>query len=184
MMPLLVFIAEMLVVTIGTIRIIFVSRGMKILAPLLGFFEITTWLFAISQIMQNLNDVTCFLAFAGGFVLGNFLGVLIEEKLALGMSLVRIITTRDPNDLVQNLSLADFGVTCLEGQGAAGPVQIVLTVVKRKEIERVTTLIREFDPKVFFSVGELQSVNEGVFPLSRERPGLVPNPFKILWPAR
>ncbi|HMF15740.1 MAG TPA: DUF2179 domain-containing protein, partial [Gemmataceae bacterium] len=83
-------------------------------------------------------------------------------------------------ELVRNLTLADFGVTCLEGQGATGPVQVVLTVVKRKEIERVTGLIKQFDPKVFYSIGEVQSVSEGIFPVPRVRPGLIPNPFKML----
>lgn len=180
-LPCLVFLAEMCVVTLGTIRIIFVSRGMKLLAPVLGFFEITIWLFAISQIMQNLSDISCFLAFASGFTMGNFLGILIEEKLAMGNSLVRLVTSKNVQNLVGNLSSAGFGVTCMEGQGANGPVQVVCTVVRRKEIEKITGFINEFDPKAFFSIDEVQSVNEGVFPLLRERAaGVMPNPFKLL----
>jgi uncharacterized protein YebE (UPF0316 family) len=178
-LPLVVFLAELLVVTISTIRIIFVSRGMRILAPLLGFFEITIWLYAITRIMQNLNTSIC-LAFAAGFTLGNYLGILIEEKLAMGTALVRLITGKDPGELVGKLARADFGVTCMEGQGATGRVQVILTVVKRKEVERVVSLIKQFDPKIFYSIDEVQTVNEGVFPLPRQRPGVVPNPFKIL----
>ncbi|MBM4067330.1 MAG: DUF2179 domain-containing protein [Planctomycetes bacterium] len=168
-LPCLVFLAEMCVVTLGTIRIIFVSRGMKVLAPILGFFEITIWLFAISQIMQNLNNISCFLAFAGGFVAGNFLGILIEEKLAMGTALVRLITSKNIHDLVGTLSSAGYGVTCMDGQGANGPVQVVFTVVRRKEIDKITAFINKFDPKAFYSIDEVQAVNEGVFPLLRER---------------
>src|SRR5260370_38707706 len=110
---------------------------MKALAPILGFFEVPLWLFAITQIMQSLTDVSCFLAFAGGFSMGNYLGLLIEEKLAMGTSLVRIITPKNPEELGRNLTLAEFRVTCMEGQGATGPGQMVLPVAKRKEIERV-----------------------------------------------
>src|SRR5215471_4871039 len=78
-LPLLVFVAELTVVTLSTLRIIFLSRGNKLLAPILGFFEVTIWLFAIGQVMQNLQDPGCFLGFAGGFTLGNFLGILIEK---------------------------------------------------------------------------------------------------------
>jgi uncharacterized protein YebE (UPF0316 family) len=182
MLPLLIkiFVAEMCVVTFGTVRIIFVARGMKVLAPILGFFEVTTWLWAISQVMQNLGNIPCALAFAGGFALGNYLGILLEEKLALGTSLIRIVTSKDAGELVRNLNLNDFGVTCLDGQGATGPVQVLLTVVKRKEVDRVTSLIREFDPKVFYSIDEVQTVKQGVFPSARVRPGLIPNPFKLL----
>src|SRR5215212_9519410 len=80
-LPGLIFLAEMTVVTCGTLRIIFVSRGQKYLAPCLGFFEIVIWLFAISQVMKHLHNGWCFLAFAGGFTVGNFLGILIEKKL-------------------------------------------------------------------------------------------------------
>ncbi len=184
-LPCLVFLAEMLVVTLGTIRIIFIARQMKILAPILGFFEVTIWLFAISQIMQNLSNVSCFLAFAGGFTMGNFLGILIEEKLAMGNSLVRLITSKDTEGLVQDLKVAGYGVTCLDGQGAAGPVRVLFTVVRRKEVDRVTGLINDFDPKAFYSVAELQAVNEGVFPMLRQRAArVVPNPLKMLQAAR
>jgi uncharacterized protein YebE (UPF0316 family) len=180
-LPCLVFLAEMLVVTLGTIRIIFVSRGMKMLAPVLGFFEITIWLFAISQLMQNLSDVSCFLAFAGGFTFGNYLGILIEEKLAMGNSLVRLITTKNSQELVGTLTRAGFGVTCVQGHGANGPVEVLMTVVRRKEIERITTCINRFDPKAFFSIDEVQSVNEGVFPSLRQRSaGVAAGALKLL----
>src|SRR5690349_12095077 len=90
-----IFIAEALVVTLSTLRTIFLGKGMKLLAPLLGFFEVSIWLFAISEVMRNLGDLRCALAFAGGFTLGNFLGILIEQKLALGSVVVRTITNKD-----------------------------------------------------------------------------------------
>jgi len=166
-LPLLVFLAEMCVVTLGTIRIIFLSRGQKTLASLLGLFEVSLWLYAIGQIMSNLSDPWCFAAFAGGFGTGNYLGVVIHEKLALGNSVVQIITHKDAGELVRRLTAADFGVTRIAGQGATGPVQIVFSIVKRKEVERVTRLIRDFDATAFFAVDEVQNVNQGIFPLER-----------------
>src|SRR5262245_61594352 len=89
LLPGMIFLAEMCVVTLGTLRIIFVSRGQKFLAPCLGFFEIIIWLFAISQVMQHLQNVWCFLAFAAGFTIGNYFGILIEKALAMGLAQVR-----------------------------------------------------------------------------------------------
>jgi uncharacterized protein YebE (UPF0316 family) len=168
-LPLLVFLAEMLVVTLGTIRIIFVSRGMKVLAPILGFFEVTLWLFAIGQIMQNLSDLGCYLAFAAGFCFGNYLGIHIEKRLAIGTLLVRIITNKEPNELVDGLKAAGYGLTTVDGQGVTGPVKIVLTVVKRKELDHVVTIIKGFDPTAFYSVDEIQSAEAGVFPAPKGR---------------
>ena len=161
-----IFAAEVCVVTIGTLRIIFVSRGNTLLAPTLGFFEVTTWLFAISQTMQNLDRPACFLAFALGFTLGNFLGILIEKKLALGTLKVHVITHRESDSLLQDLRGAEFGATRIAGQGATGPVDVIMTVVRRKQLGRVLAIIRDFDPDAFFAVDELQITSAGIFPLS------------------
>ncbi len=170
LLPVFVFTAESCVVTISTLRTIVVARGMKILAPVLGFFEVSIWLFAIGAVMQNLANWTCSAAFAGGFTLGNYLGILVEEKLAMGSVVVRIITQKDPAELVEELRMAGYGVTCVEGQGSRGPVQIVLSVIRRKEIERVLGLAREFDPQVFYSVDDLNRAAAGVSPPVRRRP--------------
>jgi uncharacterized protein YebE (UPF0316 family) len=166
-LPLLVFLAEMCVVTLGTIRIIFVARGMKILAPVLGFFEVIIWLFAIGQIMQNLSNIGCYVAFAAGFTAGNYFGVLIEKKLAIGTVVVRTITHRNPRILIESLQAAGFGVTSMDAEGGTGPVKIVFTVVRRKELERVVTIIKQFDAKAFHSVDELQAAAEGIFPATK-----------------
>jgi uncharacterized protein YebE (UPF0316 family) len=179
LLPLLIFAAELSVVTLSTLRIIFVSRGRKYLAPLLGFFEVSIWLFAIGQIMQNLNDLGCYLAFAGGFTFGNFLGVLVEKKLALGSLVVRIITHKDVGELIEDLKAAEYGVTRIDARGATGPVQIVLTVIKRRELDRVLGILRRFDPRVFYSIDDLQSAAEGIAPVARERTrGLIPDFFR------
>src|SRR5262249_31475213 len=113
-----IFLAELCVVTLGTLRIIFVSKGRKALAPLLGFFEISLWLFAIGQTMRHLGEPVCCVAFAGGFTTGNFLGILIEERLALGTSVVRVITHKDAGPLIEGLKAAGYGVTSIDAHGA------------------------------------------------------------------
>jgi uncharacterized protein YebE (UPF0316 family) len=174
-LPWFIFLAEMVVVTLSTLRTIFVSRGMKVLAPILGFFEVTIWLFAIGKVMTNLSDFRCSLAFAGGFTLGNYLGILIEQTLALGSVVVRTITHKDADPLVRELRAASFGVTCLDGHGASGRVQVVFTVVPRRELASVLALLKRFDPDVFYSVDSLQAAASGVCPAPRRRlPGLVP----------
>src|SRR5437773_2768935 len=146
LLPVLVFVAETCVVTLSTVRTIFITRGRKVLAPLLGVVEISIWLFAIAQVMQHLRDPACYIAFAGGFAVGNLLGIVVEKRLALGSLVVRLITARDVTALVHELCRAKYGVTCLDGHGAMGPVQVVLTVVPRRELRNVVSLIEQFDP--------------------------------------
>jgi len=156
-------------VTISTMRTIFVARGMKVLAPLLGMFEVSIWLFAIGEVMKHLNDWRCSAAFVGGFTLGNFLGILLEEKLAIGSVGVHMITHRDASQLIDALRAADYGVTRIEAEGATGPVQVVYTVVRRKELERVLKIARRYQPNLFYSVDDLHSAAAGVAPLTRRR---------------
>ena len=134
-LPLLIFLSRIIDVSIGTIRIIFVSRGKKNLAPLLGFFEVLVWITAISQIMKHLDNVACYFAYAAGFAAGTFVGMMIEEKLAIGMLVVRVILVKDECQLRERLSSSGFGVTVVDAQGANGEVKIVYTIIKRKELE-------------------------------------------------
>jgi uncharacterized protein YebE (UPF0316 family) len=181
LLPLIIFLAETCVLTLCTLRIIFIARGNKILAPLLGFFEVLIWLFAISQVMQNLGDGLCFFAFALGFMLGNFFGILIEKKLALGMAVVRVITNKPAQVLIERLRAAQFGVTSIEGQGASGPVQIVMTVVKRRRLGDVFDLIEAHHPNAFYAVDELQSASDGIFPEGKAAfIPVLPTAFKFL----
>ena len=145
------------------------------LVPLIGLFEVRLWLFAIGQVMQNLKDPDCYLGFAFGFTLGNFLGICVEGRLALGTLVVRVITPRDAGPLVAGLCRAGYGVTSHEGRGAAGPVRVVLTVVPRKQLDRVTAIIEAFDRDAFYSVEDVQAAARGVFPAARRAArGLLP----------
>ena len=178
-LPFLVFFAELCVVTLSTLRIIFIARGNRVLPPILGFFEISIWLFAIGKVMQNLSDSGCFLGFAGGFTLGNFLGVMIERWLALGNVVVRTITHRDATALIDSLKAAQFGVTSLDAEGGKEPVKMVFTVVRRKELETVLAIIRNFDPNAFYSVDEIQEAGSGIFPGSRRVRGAIPSILQL-----
>src|SRR5215831_19465575 len=109
-LPLTVFIAEMCVVTLGTLRIIFVSRGRRLLAPALGFLEVVMWLFAVGQTMQNLGNPACYIAFAAGFTTGNFLGLQVEKRLALGTVVIRLITGKNPGELLEQFHSAGYVV--------------------------------------------------------------------------
>jgi len=161
--PLLIFLARICDVTLDTARIIYVSRGMKLLAPLIGFFEVLIWLLSITQIMHNLTNVVYYIAYAGGFAMGNFIGIYIEERMAIGTVVIRIITQKDASELVDFLKGDGYGVTYIDAQGTLGPVKIVFTIIKRRDVSRVIGIIRKFNPLAFFTIEDLRSVREGVF---------------------
>lgn len=164
-LPFLIFLARIADVTMGTIRVIFVSRGLKYLAPIVGFFEILIWLLAIGQIMKNLTNPMCYIAYAGGFALGNYVGIVIADKLSLGVVLIRVVTAKDAGSLVDRLKEQDYGVTSVDGHGTIGEVKVVFTVVKRREVPNIVELIKTFNPHAFYSIEEVGFVEKGVFPM-------------------
>lgn len=164
-LPALIFIARIVDVGMGTVRVIFVSRGLKYLAPVIGFVEILIWLLAIGQIMKNLSNPACYIAYAGGFAMGNFVGIMIVSKLSLGVVLIRIVTVKDALPLVNRLREQEYGVTSVDGHGTSGEVKVVFTVVKRREVRNVVDLIKAFNPHAFYSIEEVGFVEKGVFPL-------------------
>jgi uncharacterized protein YebE (UPF0316 family) len=163
-LPVMKFCARICDVTMGTIRVIFISKGIRYLAPVIGFFEVIIWLLAIGQVMNNLTNVVSYVAYGAGFATGTYIGMYIEEKISLGLTSVRIITKEDPQELVQYLRSHNYGVTSVDGEGATGRVKMVFTIIRRQDLAHVVGTIRQFHPNAFYSVEEVKSVAEGVFP--------------------
>jgi uncharacterized protein YebE (UPF0316 family) len=170
--PVLIFTARVIDVSMGTMRVVFISRGLKYLAPVVGFFEILVWLVAIGQIMKNLSNPVCYVAYAGGFAMGNFVGIWISERLSLGVVLVRVITNRDASELVEYLKSEDYGVTSIDGHGTMGQVKVVFTIVPRKEAGRVVELVKKFNSKAFYSIEEIGFVGKDLSRVNRRRAGI------------
>lgn len=170
LVPLLIFLARVADVSIGTIRIIFVSRGTRVMAAIFGFFEILIWLIAISQIMHNLNNVVNYIAYAAGFAMGNFVGISIERKIFSGNLMIRAIVKNDAIKLIAKLSAHGYGVTIVDAQGIKGLVKIILTVVDRKNLDSVLNIIRDFNPDIFYTIEDMRYAAEhNLFPFVSSR---------------
>lgn len=162
--PILIFLGRIVDVTVGTMRIIFVSRGLRFLSVLAGFIEILVWLLAIRQIMGNLNHWTYFIAYAAGFSVGNYIGITIERQLAIGYIIVRVITQKEAWGLERYLRNHDFMMTVLDARGDTGPVKILFMVIKRKALGEVLRVIRKFHPLAYYTVEDLRYVSQSLGP--------------------
>lgn len=154
-----IFSARIIDVSIGTLRIIFLTRGLKYRAAILGFFESLVWVIAISQVMTNVNSWQAYLAFAGGFAGGNIAGIWLEEKIALGTLIVRIITRHEAGALVEALRAADYSVTNIAAEGEHGEVVVLFTIVRRKQLPGIFALIRRYNPNAFYTVEDVRFVS-------------------------
>jgi len=178
--PLIIFLARMTDVSLGTLRSVLASKGKKKIVPFIGFVEVLIWLFAISSILQNLHSITSYLAWAGGYATGIYLGLVIEEKLAIGNQVMRIITNQDCEKLIETIKQANFGITVLDGHGARGPVKLIFIVLKRKEVENIINLLNLYNPNAFYSVEDIKEANQIRYSTMYQRNNL----FNKVFPVR
>ena len=169
LLPLIIYFARMTDVTLGTLRIVMISKGKRKIVPIIGFFEVLLWLIAIGQIMQNLSNVMCYFAWAAGYATGTFLGLTIEQALAIGTQVIRVITNKDSDAFLEDLKKEKHGFTVIDGQGAMGPVKVIFIVAERKNVKQISEFIDRHLPGSFYSVEDIRETNQGVFNESNTR---------------
>jgi uncharacterized protein YebE (UPF0316 family) len=162
-LPIIIFLSRLTDVSLGTLRHVFIAKGYRKIVPVLGFFEVLIWIIVVAQVMQNLSNWVCYFAYASGFAAGTYVGLRIEEKLALGLQVVRIITKQNCDTLVSELRDENYGVTVVDAEGSSGPVKMIFTIVKRKNVKIVIEKIKINNPNAFYSLEEIKDTNQGVF---------------------
>ena len=163
-LPLVIFFARICDVSLGTMRIVFVSKGKKNIAPILGFFELFIWIVVISEILKHADSMVCYVAYAAGYACGNFIGMNIEERIAIGSQLIQVFSSKDVVPLQKCLNEAGFGTTVVEGDGSAGKTKILYTVINRKTFDQAEKILKEFDPLIFYVIEDVRLVKSGIFP--------------------
>ncbi len=158
--PLMIMMARICDVTIGTIRIILVSRGERVLASLMGFIEVLIWIVVVSNIMTRLGGWINYVAYAAGFAMGNYIGITIENRLAMGMVVLRIITSKPADELIEQLKQEYHGVTSIAARGVSGEVRLVLAVIKRKDIPYFLKIVNNYNPKAYVSIEDVRAISK------------------------
>ena len=173
--PLLIMIARICDVSLGTVRIMLIGKGYRNIAPLVGFFEVLVWLIAVSQILQQLDQWLYYVAFAVGYALGTLIGMNIENKLSLGQVVVRIITNHSSTELINCLREHNFNLTTVDADGKFGPVKIIFMITQRHLLDEAIALVEEQNPSAFFSVEDVRYV-KGALPGGKNP--ILNNPFR------
>lgn len=162
--PALIFLSRIADQSVGTMRLVFVARGYLKLAPLMGFFEVTIWLLAMRQIMVHMDNPICFIAYGAGFAMGNYVGLKLEERLSLGMVLLRVVFRADATEFVRFMAESGYGYTLINGEGSRGNVKILLSAVKRKVLKSILTRLAETNPKAFYTIEDVKKAYYEIFP--------------------
>ena len=163
-LPMLVFASRIADVTLGTLRIIFTSRGRHKIAPALGFMEVLIWIVVVSQVFSHAHSITAYIGYAAGFATGTFVGMYVEGRMAIGTLVLRVILAKGADELAAAHCLAGLGVTSVNGEGAQRPGNLLYTVVQRKNMGVPTGIIPHLCPGAFFAVEEVPSSEMAIFP--------------------
>jgi uncharacterized protein YebE (UPF0316 family) len=161
LLPLLIFLARICDVSINTIRIIYMLGGRRWTATVLGFFEAFIWLMAIRQIFAHLDNWICYIAYPAGFASGVMVGMIIEERIAYGKVIVRIITRKEVADLIVYLNLRQFRYTRVNAEGPDGHENLVFTVLEREHLDELLGKMKEILPTAFYTIERVKTAGEG-----------------------
>lgn len=146
-------------VTLGTMRILLITKGHRKIAPIVGFFEVLIWLFVMTQVIKHMDNVASYFAWATGFALGIYIGTWVEGKIALGVVIVRMFVSSETEPLIEQLRAQGYSVTVVDGYGSKGPVKLVYTITQRKKQAEVITIIGENAPDILYSVEDLKTAH-------------------------
>jgi uncharacterized protein YebE (UPF0316 family) len=157
----LIFLLRVSDMTLDTLRVLFVMRGKKGMAWMLGFFQATIFVLAIGSVLNNLDNPLNIIAYAAGFATGNVVGLLIESKLAIGHIHMSIISPRRGNAIAKNLRQEGFAVTEIPARGKDGMVTMLNCSVRRRKLLQVRQIITETDPNAFITAEDVRPVRRG-----------------------
>lgn len=163
---LLIFFARVADMSLDVIRILMLTRDRRIMAAVIGFVEVSIFIVAISQVLSGgLDDPLKVVAYAGGFATGNYVGSLIDSRLAIGYLSLQVFCDHCRDDLIaQTLRENGFGVTSVTGRGRDGERVILFVAIKRKDLGKALRTLDELYPDAFYNVQDARHIHGGVFP--------------------
>jgi len=160
---LLIFFLRVCDVSLGTVRTVAIVKGHITSAVILGFFELIIWITAISQVIVRLHESWLLaFAYAGGFAAGNAVGITVERKLALGTSVVRVLSAACGGEIAKTLRDLGHQVTSFVGEGAEGPVTLVYAMAPRRHVRRMIETARSIDSDLVYVIEPAHESSVGV----------------------
>lgn len=166
---LFIFFARVSDVSLSTFRTLMVVQGRKIPAAIIGFFEVSIYITALSKVVSSLDNPFNLLAYALGFACGNYVGITIENKIALGNLAVQIILKKSGNkELMEVLRENRFGVTVIVGQGLEGTKDILNVAINRKDLNNLKKIVYEYDKNAFITVNNTNPISGGYFATNKK----------------
>jgi uncharacterized protein YebE (UPF0316 family) len=160
-LPFVIFLLRVTDMSLDTLRVLFVIRGQKPQAWILGFFQSALWVVAVTSVLSNLDNLWNIVAYAGGFATGNVVGMAIEERLAIGFGQVSIISSRLGSAIAEAIRKDGYAATEMPGRGKDGTVSVITSSIRRRDIAAVRNNVYKIDPEAFITVEDIRPLHRG-----------------------
>ena len=157
----LIFSLRVIEISLDTLRVLMVIRGKKVAAWFLGFFQATIFVLAISYVLMDLDNPIKIFGYAAGFATGTLVGMLIEERLAIGHIQLNIISPRRGAAIAEELRAEGYAITEIPARGKDGMVAMLSCSVLRKNVEEVRLIANQVDANVFITAEDIRPVRRG-----------------------
>ncbi|MCL5429682.1 MAG: DUF5698 domain-containing protein [Chloroflexi bacterium] len=164
-----IFVARLINQTLDTVRFMMTIRGRKLVAWIMGFSETAIFVVTLSAVFSDLNNILYIVAYAAGFATGNTVGMLVEERLAIGYIHLRIISSKRGSAIADKLRKEGYGVTEIPARGKDGTVTLLDVSVRRKQVKEVHDLAQKVDKSAFISSEEMRPLWRGYWGGARQR---------------
>jgi uncharacterized protein YebE (UPF0316 family) len=158
---LIIFVARIIDVSLGTIRVNMIIRRKKTIAALIGFVEVTIYITIIVRIIKDIDNIYGILTYGAGFAVGTVIGIMISEKMSRDLISTNIISRKCHNEIKMLLSKENFGFTCYKGAGREGEVEIINVVCSHNNLSRLNKLVHKKDPDAFVVSYMLDKIRGG-----------------------
>ncbi len=169
-LPILIFFARIFDQSIGILRIIVATKGLKHVAFIAGFFESLVWLLAISQILKEVDNIVGYIAFAAGFATGNFVGIYLEQRISIGFVVVRVVFRKNSDETIRLLRETNFTITIVDALGSEGAVKMIFSSIKRRELNTFISILNKNNPTAYYTVEDAKLIKDGV--ITKRKPFL------------
>lgn len=169
LLPALIFLARVADVTVATVKLMFVVNNARKAAAILGFFEALITIMALSRIMQDANNMLAFVMYAAGFATGTYVGMWIEEKMAYGSVLVRIISKHIPYELLSYLAENQYRYSMVDANDQSGNTQVLLTLCKRSKLGTLLGNLETIAPQALYTIEGVKQVSHDLLPKQQKK---------------
>lgn len=169
LLALVIFVLRIVNNAVSTIRVVYIARQQRIVAAVLGFIESAIFAITVATVVRDLTDPLIFIAYSGGYAVGSYLGMWLEERLVKAFMTINIVLQNGGHDLAMTLRNEDFGVTETVGEGRVGKVTMLRVTVNRRDVRRVTNIVHDKQPQAFISMEETRAIRRGYFPVNGRR---------------